>query len=162
MPLGIDILQILLHMFNVVILFGGLYFLLYGPVKKFMDNREEQYRKLDEDTKAALEDAQKLKDEYDKQLQDAADEILEQRQEVNRELQELRRQKTTEAQEEARQILKKAEAEAEHRKMEIIAGAKGEITNLVVEATDKLLMNEDTGSFYDAFLDDAERSARNE
>ena len=41
MPLGIDITQILLHMFNVVILFGGMYIILYSPVKKFMKQREE-------------------------------------------------------------------------------------------------------------------------
>ena len=44
MPLGIDFAQIFLHLFNVVILFGGLYFILYSPVKKFMDKREEYYK----------------------------------------------------------------------------------------------------------------------
>ena len=34
LPLNIDIQQILLHMLNFVILAGGLYFILYAPVKK--------------------------------------------------------------------------------------------------------------------------------
>ena len=45
--LGIDIQQILLHLLNFVILFTGLYVLLYGPVKKFMDSRIEEYKKQD-------------------------------------------------------------------------------------------------------------------
>ena len=39
-PLNIDWQQILLHVLNFVILFGGLYFLLYKPVKNFMAKRE--------------------------------------------------------------------------------------------------------------------------
>ena len=38
-PLNIDWQQILLHVLNFVILFGGLYFLLYKPVKNFMAKR---------------------------------------------------------------------------------------------------------------------------
>ena len=36
--LGIDIQQILLHLLNFVILFTGLYVLIYGAVKKFLDS----------------------------------------------------------------------------------------------------------------------------
>lgn len=36
-PLNIDWQQILLHLFNFSILVGGLYLLLFKPVKNFMD-----------------------------------------------------------------------------------------------------------------------------
>ena len=39
MPLNIDFLQILLHLLNFVILAGGLTFLLYKPVVKFLESR---------------------------------------------------------------------------------------------------------------------------
>ena len=42
-PLNIDWRQILLHLFNLVILFLILYFLLYNPVKKFMEKRKKLY-----------------------------------------------------------------------------------------------------------------------
>ena len=61
MPLGIDLLQVLLHAFNVVILFGGMYILLYSPVKKFMDKREEYYAGLDKQAKDRLSEADGLK-----------------------------------------------------------------------------------------------------
>ena len=38
-PLNIDWQQILLHLFNFVLLAGGLYFLLYAPVRNFMERR---------------------------------------------------------------------------------------------------------------------------
>ena len=40
MPLNINLQQILLHALNFVILFGAMYFLLYKPVKSFMDSRK--------------------------------------------------------------------------------------------------------------------------
>ena len=47
MPLNIDWQQILLHLLNFVILFAGLWLLLYKPVRKFMQNRREHYEKTD-------------------------------------------------------------------------------------------------------------------
>ena len=43
MPLNINLQQILLHALNFVILFGAMYFLLYKPVKSFMDSRKAHY-----------------------------------------------------------------------------------------------------------------------
>ena len=46
-PLNIDWQQILLHWMNLAILTGGLYFLLFKPVKQFMEKREAHYKDLD-------------------------------------------------------------------------------------------------------------------
>ena len=46
-PLNIDPQQILLHWMNLAILTGGLYFLLYKPVKQFMDKRTAHYQELE-------------------------------------------------------------------------------------------------------------------
>lgn len=43
-PLNVDWQQILLHLFNFIILFGGLWLLLYKPVKDFMAKREAYSR----------------------------------------------------------------------------------------------------------------------
>ena len=50
-PLNIDWQQILLHLFNFVILFAVLYFLLYSPVKKFMDERQKQFADFENEAK---------------------------------------------------------------------------------------------------------------
>lgn len=159
MPLGIDFVQILLHMFNVVILFGGLYFLLYSPVKKFMAKREEHYRQLDEEKNAALEEANRLKEERETQLLGVDGEIAEERRKATQELADLRSKKISEAKEEAARIITKAETEAERKRKEIVDGAKDDINSLIEEAADKLLLEGDTENFYDSFLDEAERSA---
>lgn len=158
MPLGIDFVQILLHVFNIIILFGGLYFLLYSPVKKFMAKRDEHYRQMDEEKNVALNEANRLKEEREAQLAGVADEIAGERQKAMKELTDLRSKKLGEAKEEAARIISKAELEAERKRLEIVNGAKDDINGLIAEAADKLLLEGDTESFYDAFLDEAERS----
>ena len=71
MPLNIDWQQILLHWMNLAILTGGLYFLLYDPVKRFMEKREAYYRSLDEEA------AKKLQEYYQKNLMEKGVQIIE-------------------------------------------------------------------------------------
>ena len=47
-PLNIDFQQVLLHFLNVAILFLILYFLIYKPVKNFMDKRRKEYQDMDD------------------------------------------------------------------------------------------------------------------
>lgn len=159
MPLGIDFLQIFLHLFNVVLLFGGLYFLLYSPVKKFMEQREEHYRKMDEEKNNALAEAGRLKEERQALLDGVEEEIAGERQQASKEIAAMRSQRIKEAQDEAQNIISKAEAEAQRKRREIVDGAKDDIANIIADAADKLMLDGNTDSFYDAFLEDAERSA---
>ena len=46
-PLNIDWQQILLHFFNFSILVGGLYLLLFKPVKNFMEKRTKHYADME-------------------------------------------------------------------------------------------------------------------
>ena len=68
--LGIDITQILLHLFNVAILFTGLYILLYSPVKKFMKQREDYYKGLDDSANTKLAEAEEMKSQYAEKLKE--------------------------------------------------------------------------------------------
>ena len=63
-PLNIDWQQILLHLFNFAILAGGLYLLLYRPVKDFMKKREEHYQSMDEAAERARADAAQLQEQW--------------------------------------------------------------------------------------------------
>lgn len=75
MPLNINFQQVFLHMFNFALLFGAMYFLLYQPVKKFMDERAARYAKMDEEAKAKLAEAEQSKADYEKKLADVSAEI---------------------------------------------------------------------------------------
>lgn len=61
-PLNIDWQQILLHLFNFAILAGGLYLLLYRPVKQFMEQRQARYERDHQEAEEARAQAAQVKD----------------------------------------------------------------------------------------------------
>ena len=107
-PLNIDWQQILLHWMNLAILTGGLYFLLYKPVKQFMEKREAHYRNLEEEAAGKLREAEKLKDAYQEKLDGAEEEIRQARAKAQAAVQ----QSVEEQMLQARQIVAKAKEEA--------------------------------------------------
>ncbi|MBE6573409.1 MAG: ATP synthase F0 subunit B [Ruminococcaceae bacterium] len=162
MPLNIDWQQILLHLFNFVLLFGIAYFLLYKPVKKFMDDRTAYYKEMDDRAKANLEESEKVKEEYQAKLANVEDEIIEEKRQAYVEIEKLTADKLGEAIAEADKIIANAHktSEAEHDKM--IKAAKIEITDMVTSAAEKLVSEKSTSGSFDEFLEKAEKGDVNE
>ena len=75
MPLNINFQQILLHMFNFVILAFGLYMLLYKPVVAFMKKREDHFADLEKQAQEAKSQAEATLAEYNAKLTGADEEI---------------------------------------------------------------------------------------
>ena len=138
-PLNIDWQQILLHLFNFIILAGGLYFLLYKPVKKFMDQRTAYYRDLDAQANEKLENAKKLENEYAAKLDAAADEIRAQKAGAMKDAETAAAATLDAAKKQKAQILADAAAAAACEKEQIVEDAKAEIADLAVAAAKKLI-----------------------
>ena len=166
MPLNIDFLQILLHMLNFVILAGGLTFLLFKPVNRFLDQRREQFAQAERKNIESAEENEKLRAEYEQKLRDADAEIAERKKSAEKECADVSAQYIKEAREKAARIILKAENEAEERKSHILESAQAEIGELVVSATHKLLSDtanpEQDSALYDEFIRLAEDSVARE
>ncbi len=169
MPLNINLVQILLHMLNFVILAGGLTLLLYKPVTKFLEERRAHFEALEEQSRAAKEESQRLQEAYAGHVTAAKEEIAALRQQADRENAEAAKAYLDAAKEKAAAIIAAAEEEAETRRAQILDSAQTEIGELVVEATQKLLTGTAdearAGALYDEFLrraaaEDAERAAK--
>ncbi len=143
LPLNIDWQQILLHLFNFVILAGGLYILLYKPVKDFMEKRIQYYREMDAASGQVHDKAFQTKEEYEKKLKDAEAEIAQMRTKAADEARQAGERQLAKARQEADKIISDArkKAEAENRRMVQEAGE--EIARLAGEAAAKLLSGED-------------------
>ena len=150
MPLNINLQQILLHALNFVILFGAMYFLLYKPVKSFMDSRKAHYEKMDEDAKAVLAEAEKSADE----------EIARRQREANEALQHAVDERRAQAEQQAGEIVRKAREDAAREHERVMEQAKGEISELMSAAAEKLVLSS-TSDAYDKFLDTAEERKDN-
>lgn len=162
LPLNIDWQQIILHLFNFVILFALLYFLLYKPVKKFMDERIEYYKKLDDEARLNLEESEKIKEEYLGKLALAEEEISKRKERARKSLEETNAIKIQKAQKEAEKIIADARETIERDRTKMFMEAQNEISNMVVSAAEKLVVKSSTEEAYDLFLDVVKRGEQNE
>ena len=153
MPLNIDWQQILLHWMNLAILTGGLYFLLYKPVKQFMDKREAHYQELERQAADKLAQAQQLEAQAQAKLEAADDEIHEERMRAQQSIQQSTEEQLAQAREQARQIVEHAQAEAENSRERALRDSQRELRKLAAQATKKLAFHADP---FDQFLDLAE------
>lgn len=151
MPLNIDWQQILLHLFNFVILTGGLYLLLYKPVKDFMEKRNAHFVSIEKDAEEKLREAESVKAEYEEKLLNVEEEIKLQKAQALQEAETIMEAQIKEAKDEAKKIIKTAKEEAKHEHEKIVKSAQNDITKLAVAATEKLL-NEATEDAYDRFI----------
>lgn len=155
-PLNLDWQQILLHLMNFVILFAILYFLLYKPVRNFMEKRKQAYQDLDDQTHAANEEAKSLKEQYEKQLEGVSEEIAEQKKAAAALADKRTKETLQKAQEEAAGILSQAKKQAEAEKNRIIDEAGDQITEMAKEAAEKAIFGS-TSDAYDSFLQMVEK-----
>ena len=154
MPLNIDLEQILLHLFNLVLLFGILYVLLYKPVHDFMEKREEEYRMRDQNTKDALSDAEKLKAEYEDKIVAADKENAILRASISSQAEADREKIISDAHDQAAKIVEDARDKAQKEHDRLIARAQTEIAEYVSKAAEKIVMKEgDLEDDFDSFFE---------
>ena len=161
MPLNIDLQQIFLHLFNFTILLAALYFLLYGPVKAFMDKRTAHYEELDRQAQEKLEEAGRVQEEYRQKLEEADAEIRQKSAQAQQAASDAAGAQLQQAQEEAARIVAKARAEAQAERERLTGEARQEIAGMVTAAVEKLVLA-NTSSAYDQFLTAAEEDGGDE
>lgn len=153
MPLNIDWQQILLHWMNLAILTGGLYFLLYKPVKDFMAKREAYYRHLDEEASAKLAEAERIRAECQAKLDGADDEIRQMKAKSQQAVQKSAEEQLAQARSQAEQIVAHARMEAENSRERVLKESQRELRKLAAQATKQLAFHANP---FDQFLDLAE------
>ena len=158
-PLNIDWQQILLHWMNLAILTGGLYFLLYQPVKAFLAKREEYYRDLDRQAQDKLARAEQLQADYQKKLDGAEEEIHQARAKAQQSLQQSVQEQLDQAQAQAQLIVTRAHADAERTREQALYDSQQDIRRLAETAAKRLALHEDP---FDQFLDLAEGGGNHE
>ena len=156
-PLNIDFSQILLHLFNVVILFAILYFLIYKPVRNFMEKRKEEYQRMEEEANGKVKEAEDLKRSYEEKLSKAEEEIHSMKEDASREMTEKAGEIRQQAMEEAQTILNRTKAQAEHEKEKILEETGEEVANIAKEAASRAIF-QNPSEAYDSFLKAAEKT----
>jgi len=151
LPLNIDFHQIILHLLNFSVLTLGLYILLYKPVKNFMETREKYYHNLHNKAEEELKHAEELKSNYEKRLDSLETEVEEYRAHALQEAKMAADEIIQNTKEKASKIIMDAHKAAQLEREKIIEGAQKEIANLVISATEKVLVKSSSESL-DQFL----------
>ncbi len=159
--MNIDWQQILLHWLNLAILVGGLYFLLFKPVKAFIAKREEHYRELDADAQAKLDEAQRVKEEYQAKMAGAEEELRMARIRAQQAVQKSTEEELQEARAKAAEIIQEARAQAEHSRERAVKESQRELKKLAAQAAEKLAFHPGEDPF-DQFLNLAEGGGKHE
>lgn len=162
MPLNIDWQQILLHLLNFVILFAILYFLLYEPVKKFMDKRTEYYKELDNEAKAKLKSSEEAKVQYLSKLEAVDNEIADIKEKARKEVERVNAIKLKQAEEEAAKLIEDAHQSVDREHERMLREVQNEISDMVTVATEKLVLQSSTSESYEQFLAAVEGGDTNE
>lgn len=155
-PLNIDFSQILLHLFNFIILAGGLYFLLYKPTKSFMDKREAYYKDIDDKAKKTLADCESEKQKYKNLISEAQSQADAIKANALKEADVMAKEHIKSAEDAKAKIISDAKKSAEIEKDKILAQANSQIEQMVSEAIDKVLIPAGKNSF-DDFLESARK-----
>lgn len=158
-PLNIDWQQILLHLLNFTILAGGLYWLLYKPVKQFMAKREAHYQELEDVAEQKVKQAEELKTTYEEKLKQADEEIRRQKLEAQQSIQGSTQQQLEEAQSQAKKILSSAEEEAKRSREKALETSQKELQDLAIAVAEKLVLQSGKDAF-DQFLDSVEKGEK--
>ncbi|HBN85282.1 MAG TPA: hypothetical protein DDZ89_15735 [Clostridiales bacterium] len=156
--LNIDWQQILLHLFNFLILTLGLYLLLYKPVRDFMEKREQYYHDLDQQAKEKNRYAEELGLSYKERLSSVDVEIEEKRTIAAQESKQAAALYLQSVEKRATKIISDARKAAEKERAQILKDAQEDIVLMAIHATEKLLAQSDSESL-DLFLDVATKGA---
>jgi len=143
---GLDVsklpIDLLLNILNIILLFLITRFLVYKPVKKFMQERKDRIEKEKANAEQQLREANDLKEEYSSLLADADNKakqtILESENEARKRSSEI----IEKANSDAEQIKEEARIQANEEKENSLNNMKGEIASLAVSISEKILSRE--------------------
>lgn len=155
--LGINLLQIILHLLNFFILALGLYVLIYKPVVEFMNKRTLHFQELESNTNNALVQAEETLKINNERLANINDEIASIKKQAIKDAEIEANNRIEAAKKEEAQILQRARQAAEFEREKILKDSRDELKNLVINAVDKT--NQNGEDVFDAFIDASSNEA---
>ncbi len=132
-------IDIAIHVVNIVILYIILRALLWKPVRKFMADREERVQAQMDEAARLQAEAQKAKEEYDRQLSEAKEACEQLMVEGRKQAMASSQKYVDDAKEEAKQIVAQARTLAKDEKQRALDDAKCELSEMAVEMARRVL-----------------------
>lgn len=139
---------------NILVLFGGLWLVLFKPVRKILDERQAEADREYDDAKQKQAEADASKEKYDASLAEIEEQRKETMAEARRKADDEYQRIVGHAEAQAKDITDRATVEAENQKKKILKSAEEEIADMVVEAAGKVAGTAGGADFDRALYDD--------
>ena len=143
--LGLGWEKMLLYLANFAILFVGLTFLLFKPVKKFMAKRQEEIKNEYDAVENSKKEAEELKVKYEQEANLAIAEAKAKAERVQKDAEAtlLRGNEIVEeAKKEADRIIREADSQAKEEKNQMLKEARDEVIDMAVGIAESILGRE--------------------
>lgn len=153
-PIKLSLVDILLHLLNLVLLIGGLTLLIYKPVLKFIKKRQESIQaeiKKGEDMQSSADD---LKKEYESRLTSVEEESEKIKAQAKTEGEKEREKIIESAMGEASEILSLAKEECEQIRKETVEEMRAGVTDAVIQIATEVVRREVTVEDNKQIIDD--------
>jgi F-type H+-transporting ATPase subunit b len=154
MPLGLNPLEVLLHLLNFAILLIAIRFLLYKPIKEFIAKRENEFKSREDESKRLKAEAEELKTKYEKMISDAEKNIAETALKAAEKTKSTSTEILSKARVEADEIMLRAKAEADNELNKALPNIKSASGELAIMIASKVLSREISVEDMDKLIDD--------
>lgn len=152
--------DIVIHILNIIVLFFVLRILLYKPVKKFMQAREDRIKDEKQEIADSRAEIDELKKQYEEKLADTESEAKEIMRDAAEKAQTQSADIIKEAEEKAKNILTDADIKAEDAKNKAAQSIKQDVVSVAAEMAAKILSREinekDNADIADRFFSELE------
>lgn len=133
------IFDLAINLANILIMFLIVRFLVYKPVRKFMNARAQKAEQEKQEADAKLEEARRLQEEYSQKLQQtesAAQKIIAA---ANREAENNAAVILSKAHQDAGLLIEEAKKDAQHTAEEISKEMRGQVVDLAIDIAQRLV-----------------------
>lgn len=151
--LGLTVQEFLLHLLNFAVLVVALYFLLYKPVRKFMQKRKETYEEAEKKYNEAIEYTGKAESEAARILDDAHGEAVRIAEEAHAAASAQSDAIIADAKAQADKMIEDARADADRVLLSEKEKLYSSVSGLAVDISEKILSREVKSEDNDAFID---------
>ncbi len=142
---------------NLVILFFVMKKLLFKPVKKMIDSRQQEVDEMYANANQDKEAAAQMKADYEQKLAHASEQRAQMLKDATRRAQKREEEILTEAQEKAAQTLKRADEQIEMEKKRALNDIKDEVSGMAVDIASAILTRdikpEEHSELIDSFIE---------
>ncbi len=137
--LGLEWQSVLLHLFNLVVLTVGLYFLLFKPVKRMIRERKEKVAKIEKENAELSEEVRRMKESGEKVLSEARQEAASIREAAKKEADRKADEIVGQAREQARGMLEQTERSLGEERRKLQKDIEREIADVSVLVAEKVI-----------------------